>query len=45
MAQAADRILVGRVGKAEDIGGVAAFLASDAAGFVNGITLLVNGGE
>ncbi|MEE8517882.1 MAG: glucose 1-dehydrogenase [Dehalococcoidia bacterium] len=45
MAQAADRILVGRVGNAEDIGGVAAFLASDAAAFVNGITLLVNGGE
>jgi NAD(P)-dependent dehydrogenase (short-subunit alcohol dehydrogenase family) len=45
MADAADRIAVGRVGQADDIGGVALFLASDAASFVNGQTLLVNGGE
>ena len=45
MANAADRIPLRRVGQADDIGGVALFLASDAASFVNGITLLVNGGE
>ena len=45
MADAADRIPVGRVGQGDDIGGVALFLASDAAAFVNGVTLLVNGGE
>ena len=45
MAGAADRIPLGRVGQGDDIGGVALFLASDAASFVNGVTLLVNGGE
>ena len=45
MAEAPKRIPVGRVGKADDIGGVAVFLASDAAAFVNGQTLPVTGGE
>lgn len=45
MADAVQRIAVGRLGNADDIGGVAGFLASDAASFVNGVTILVNGGE
>lgn len=45
MATAAARIPVGRVGTADDIGGVALFLASDAAAFVTGQTLPVTGGE
>lgn len=45
MATALDRIPVGRVGNASDIGGVAVFLASDAAAFVSGQTLPVTGGE
>jgi 3-oxoacyl-[acyl-carrier protein] reductase len=45
MADAIERIAVGRLGVAEDIAGVAGFLASDAASFVNGVTVLVNGGE
>ncbi|HCH35196.1 MAG: SDR family oxidoreductase [Dehalococcoidia bacterium] len=45
MAQAAQRIAVGRVGVGDDIGSVALFLASDAAGFVNGIVIPVHGGE
>lgn len=45
MATAIARIPLGRVGNAEDIGGVALFLASDAASFVTGQTLPVTGGE
>ena len=41
----AERIAVGRVGVADDIGSVALFLASDAAGFVNGVVIPVHGGE
>jgi NAD(P)-dependent dehydrogenase (short-subunit alcohol dehydrogenase family) len=33
-----------RFGKPEDLGGAAVFLASDSAGFVTGITLVVDGG-
>ena len=35
---------LGRGGKAEDVAGVALFLASDLAGYVNGATIDVNGG-
>lgn len=45
MASAAQRIAVGRVGVGDDIGSVALFLASEAAGFVNGVVIPVHGGE
>ena len=38
------RIPAGRWGKTEDFGGPAVFLASDAAAYVHGVTLLVDGG-
>jgi 3-oxoacyl-[acyl-carrier protein] reductase len=38
------RIPVGRFGEAEEIGALAAFLASDEAGYITGATLDVNGG-
>lgn len=38
------RIPMGRIGKPEDIGAAAAFLASDEASYVNGATLYVDGG-
>lgn len=34
----------GRWGEAEDLGGPAVFLASDASNFVNGLVLYVDGG-
>jgi len=37
-------IPAGRVGKPEDIGNIAAFLASDASSFINGHSLLADGG-
>jgi NAD(P)-dependent dehydrogenase (short-subunit alcohol dehydrogenase family) len=45
LANAAKRIAVGRVGVADDIGGVALFLASEAAAFVNGAILDAHGGS
>jgi NAD(P)-dependent dehydrogenase (short-subunit alcohol dehydrogenase family) len=44
VSAAANRVSVGRVGEADDIGGVALFLASDAASFINGIVMPVDGG-
>jgi len=38
------RIPLGRIGQPEDLVGPAIFLASDAAGFITGQTILVNGG-
>jgi 3-oxoacyl-[acyl-carrier protein] reductase len=38
------RIPVGRFGEAEEIGALAAFLASDEAGYITGATVDVNGG-
>jgi NAD(P)-dependent dehydrogenase (short-subunit alcohol dehydrogenase family) len=40
-----DSIPMGRLGKAEEIVGPAVFLASDAASFITGATLLVDGGQ
>jgi len=37
-------IPVGRVGRPEEVAAVAAFLASDAAGYITGATYDVNGG-
>ena len=40
----AERSPLGRIGKAGEIGKVAAFLASDASSYVNGVELFVDGG-
>ena len=37
-------VLRGRIGEVEDIAGAAVFLASDAARYVNGASLVVDGG-
>ncbi len=42
--QIAERIGLGRLGKAEDIASVATFLASDLAGYVTGVVVPVDGG-
>jgi 3-oxoacyl-[acyl-carrier protein] reductase len=39
-----ERIPVGRFGEAEEVGALAAFLASEAAGYITGATFDVNGG-
>jgi NAD(P)-dependent dehydrogenase (short-subunit alcohol dehydrogenase family) len=41
----AQKIPFGRIGQPEDLVGAAMFLASDAAGFITGQTLIVNGGS
>ena len=38
-------IPVGRLGKAEEIGALCAYLASDEAGFITGATMSINGGQ
>lgn len=40
-----EKIPLGRIGQTEDLVGPAIFLASDAAGFITGQTVLVNGGS
>lgn len=44
-AEALKRIALGRAGRPEEVAGVALFLASDAASFVSGAVIDVNGGE
>ncbi|NIO08487.1 MAG: SDR family oxidoreductase [Deltaproteobacteria bacterium] len=44
LSVSAQRIAVGRVGEADDIGGLALYLASDAAAFVNGTVVQAHGG-
>jgi NAD(P)-dependent dehydrogenase (short-subunit alcohol dehydrogenase family) len=44
LARFLSRIPLGRVGLADEIAGPAVFLASDLASYVNGVTLLVDGG-
>ena len=44
LEQAAEFIPMGRVGEPEDIADVAVFLASDAAGYITGQTIVVDGG-
>jgi acetoacetyl-CoA reductase len=38
-------IPIGRLGKADEIGKLCAYLASDAAGFITGATMTINGGQ
>jgi acetoacetyl-CoA reductase len=39
------QIPAGRLGKAEEIAAIVAFLASDAAGFITGAVIAANGGQ
>ncbi|MEV0233629.1 SDR family oxidoreductase [Nonomuraea sp. NPDC050786] len=45
LAARAERVPVGRIGSPDEVGDVVAFLASERASFVNGISMLVDGGE
>ncbi|MEQ4718157.1 SDR family oxidoreductase [Nonomuraea sp. B19D2] len=45
LAQRGEAVPVGRIGRPEEVGDVVAFLASERASFVNGISMLVDGGE
>lgn len=44
LAKEAERILLGRIGRPEDIAGVVTFLTSDAAAWVTGQAIMVDGG-
>ncbi|PWC18819.1 hypothetical protein DDT56_02345 [Brenneria corticis] len=44
MAFLLDKSTVGRIGVPEDIARTVAFIASDAAGYINGVELFVDGG-
>jgi NAD(P)-dependent dehydrogenase (short-subunit alcohol dehydrogenase family) len=44
MARTVRSIPLGRIGQVEDVMGAAVFLASDAAGLINGASLLIDGG-
>ncbi|MFI6734317.1 SDR family oxidoreductase [Nonomuraea sp. NPDC050451] len=45
LARRGEAVPIGRVGSPEEVGDVVAFLASERASFVNGISMLVDGGE
>lgn len=45
LAKRLERIPVGRLGNPEDLAGAAVFLASDQASFINGASLMVDGGQ
>jgi NAD(P)-dependent dehydrogenase (short-subunit alcohol dehydrogenase family) len=44
MAQRLSRVPLGRLGRVDDMGAAAVYLASDESGWVNGVTLYVDGG-
>jgi len=44
LAESAKSIPAGRIGRPEEIGDVVAFFASEQAGYINGVNLLVDGG-
>ncbi|MGI5283039.1 SDR family oxidoreductase [Nonomuraea polychroma] len=45
LAARGQAVPVGRIGRTEEVGDVVAFLASERASYVNGISMLVDGGE
>ena len=45
IAERIKAIPLGRIGQPRDVGDAVAFLASDAAGYISGITLPVTGGR